>query len=142
MQYPDLAIRTAIYKLLSDAQIQAFDSIADTDAGTSYVLIQNQDNIDYSTKSGYGFLHTVTLSAVVISQISTGREEAENLLNEALRALMADKPKSPIKIVLAPFRFHCWMVKAGPSKDLVFVGETETVYQKIVTLSLNVDYVA
>lgn len=139
MKYPDLSVRTAVFGILSENDIAAYDSTADQDAGSSYVLLLNQDNIDFNSKSTYGFIHSLTLSAVVVSQISTGREEAEKLLNQVIELLTPTKPSDLVKIDLIESGFKCWLISAGKSKDLVFTDQTQTVYQKIVTLTLNID---
>lgn len=139
MIYPDTAVRANVYSLLKEAKIPAYDSEVPTSEKPPYVLLQGQDNTDSSTKSGYGFIHKITLASVVVGPAATGRQDAETLLNKVLSALTAEKPAEPVKIALAaPFR--CWKVKAMPSKDLVFTGAAESVYQKIVTLELMIDY--
>ncbi|GAB3550181.1 hypothetical protein [Spirosoma fluminis] len=139
MIYPDLAVRTVVFAMLQQAGIAAFDSEAPVGAFAPYVLLLNQDSVDYSTKNGYGFIHKMLLSAVSVGPSGSGREQAEILLNETLTVLIGDKPNAPVKIDLSGFPFKCWMVKPSAPKDLTFTGETESVYQKLVTLELSID---
>lgn len=136
---PDVAVRTAVYGLLSAAGIAAYDSEAPVEAVPPYILLVGQTNTDFTTKSGYGFFHDITLSAVNVAPSASGREVPETLLNQALTALTTQQPGQPVKIDLSP-DFRCWMVRAGQTKDVTFTGATESVYQKIVTLTLSIDY--
>lgn len=138
MIYPDEAVRKSVVSLLSAANIQVFDSEADVGASAPYVLLLTQQNLPFNVKNGYGFTHLLTVSAVSTGIVNTGKAESEALLNDMLALLMPDKPSQPAMIILeSPFR--CWMVKARDAKDLVFTGDTESVYQKIVTLELTIE---
>ena len=139
MIYPDTAVRAKVYSLLKAANIPAYDSEVTVSGKPPYVLLQTQENSPQGTKSKYGFLHRITLAAVTIGSAGSGKADAEALMNKALPVLIPDKPGQPVKIVLGnPFR--CWKASANPGKDLVFTGSTESVYQKIVTLELSIDY--
>lgn len=139
MTPPDLTVRTAVFGLLTFAGITAYDSEAPVDAQVPYVLLLGQTNTEFSTKSGYGWFHDITLSAVNVAPSTSGRQVSENLLNQAMAVLTTSKPGQPPKINLTDHGFHCWMVRLGSTKDTTFTGTTESVYQKLVTLTLSIE---